>query len=174
VTGDVGDTIEVVVTATNDGGSVAATSLQTATVLPPAPVITTLPLITGTAQQGVTLTADDGSWDYTPTGYSYQWQDCSAGRCTDISGATGSTYAVQATDVGDTIEGHRLRSSAGLACLMFVVECSPSFGSGLPIQAPAGHVVDQRDGLIEFGLCYLGEVCALRKETPQVTVDVFV
>ena len=59
-------------------------------------------------------------------------------------------------------------------CLMFVVESSPCFGSGLPIQASAGHVVDQRDGLIEFGLCYLSEVGALRKETPQVTIDVLV
>ena len=33
------------------------------------------------------------------------------------------------------------------------------------------HVVDQLDGLIEFGLRYLSEVCALREETPQVTVD---
>jgi len=31
------------------------------------------------------------------------------------------------------LRGHRLRSSAGLACLMFVVESSPCFGGCLPI-----------------------------------------
>ena len=62
---------------------------------PPAPVNTALPAITGTAQQGDTLTTTNGTWTNSPTGYSYQWQDCLASLCTNIGGATGSSYVLQ-------------------------------------------------------------------------------
>src|ERR1700738_4748632 len=42
----------------------------------PAPVNTSLPTITGTAQQGQTLTEHHGSWTHEPTSYSYQWLQC--------------------------------------------------------------------------------------------------
>ena len=35
--------------------------------------------------------------------YAYQWQRCSA-SCSNISGATGSTYTPVAADVGDTLD----------------------------------------------------------------------
>ena len=104
---DVGDTIDVVVTATNAAGSGQATSAKTATVTasppPAAPSNTSVPTITGTAQQGQTLTASHGAWTGSPTSYAYQWQRC-ASSCSNISGATGTTYAVQSSDVGDTID----------------------------------------------------------------------
>jgi hypothetical protein len=89
----------------NYTGSTSSPLTQTtAAVVPPDPVNTALPLITGTAQQGATLTADHGSWTTTdPTTYAYQWQDCTGGTCTD-TGATNSTYTLQSTDVGDTIK----------------------------------------------------------------------
>ncbi len=108
---DVGDTIDVIVTATNTGGSTSATSTQTATVTadppadpPAAPTNTALPQITGTAQQGDTLTTSNGSWSGDPTSYTYQWQDCSSSSCSNITGATTSSYTLQSTDVGDTID----------------------------------------------------------------------
>ena len=104
--GDVGDTIDVTVTATNAGGSTTATSAKTATITaatPAKPTNTTLPAITGTTQQGNTLTASQGSWTGSPTSYSYQWQDCSP-TCANISGATSSTYTLGSGDVGDTID----------------------------------------------------------------------
>ena len=73
---------------------------------PSPPVNTILPVITFTAQPGDTLTTTNGSWSHSPTGYAYQWQDCnsSGSSCVNISGATSSTYTLQASDVGDTID----------------------------------------------------------------------
>ena len=38
------------------------------------PVNTAAPTVSGTAQVGQTLTVTNGSWDNSPTGYTYQWQ----------------------------------------------------------------------------------------------------
>ena len=69
------------------------------------PANTSSPTITGTAQEGQTLTANTGTWS--PSGFpDYQWQDCtnsSGSSCTAISGATSSTYTPTASDVGDYI-----------------------------------------------------------------------
>ena len=48
---------------------------QTGTANPP-PSDTALPAISGTAQQGDTLTTTNGSWTGNPTSYAYQWEDC--------------------------------------------------------------------------------------------------
>ena len=107
---DLGDTIEVAVTATNAGGqSAPATSVPTAAVVAapvPVPVKSVAPSITGTAQVGDTLTSSTGTWSGSPSSYSYAWKDCSAGTCTTISGAstTSGSYLVASGDVGDTIE----------------------------------------------------------------------
>jgi hypothetical protein len=104
---DVGDTIDVIVTATNDAGAtVPATSDPTATVLPAAPTNTELPQISNTSpQQGDTLTVTDGLWDNSPTSYHYQWQDCDQNgqKCTD-TGDDANTYTLTGDDVGSTIE----------------------------------------------------------------------
>ena len=62
-------------------------------------------LITGTAQQGQTLTAETSTNDPDAT-ISYQWQESNDGgqNWTAITGATNSTYTLQTTDVGETIE----------------------------------------------------------------------
>jgi len=106
---DEGHTIEVVVTAKNSGGSTSATSDPTAVVPTPpvpAPVNTALPSISGTAAVGDSLSASNGSWSNSPTGYTYAWSDCnSAGAgCTSITGATSSSYPVASSDAGSTIE----------------------------------------------------------------------
>ncbi len=74
-------------------------------VAPPAPTVTTAPSISGTPVVGDMLTASNGSWSNAPTGYIYQWQDCdsSGANCTNISGATSSSYTVATGDVGHTI-----------------------------------------------------------------------
>ena len=67
-----------------------------------APANTALPVISGTTQHGSTLSTTNGTWNGSPT-FTYQWQDCSGSSCTKITGATGSTYKLQASDVGDKV-----------------------------------------------------------------------
>src|SRR5207253_3724459 len=63
------------------------------------------PTISGTAQEGQTLTASPGTWTNNPTSFSYQWQRCdSAGaNCSAIAPATTSSYALTESDVGSTL-----------------------------------------------------------------------
>jgi hypothetical protein len=70
-----------------------------------APSNTSPPTISGTAQQGKTLTADQGKWTGNPTSYSYQWQRCdtNGGNCNGISGANKKLYDVVTQDVGHTL-----------------------------------------------------------------------
>jgi hypothetical protein len=105
-TADVGGTLRVAVTAHAPGGAVTVQSLQTAPVTQPGPPVNTaLPAITGTAQQGQTLTASTGTWTGAPTAFAYQWQHCDAAgaNCTAVAGATAATYVVSSADVGFTL-----------------------------------------------------------------------
>ncbi len=102
----VGHTLRMKVTAKNSAGEVSATSAQTATVAASAPANTVLPTISGEAKDENTLTASTGTWTGTPTiSYSYQWESCntSGEACSNISGATASSYAIAHEQVGDTI-----------------------------------------------------------------------
>jgi hypothetical protein len=69
------------------------------------PISATPPTITGTAAQGQTLTATNGTWSNTPTAYAVQWQRCdtAGANCADIAAATSSTYAVTSADAGTTL-----------------------------------------------------------------------
>jgi hypothetical protein len=109
----VGDTIDVVVTATNATGSGSATSSMTAAVTPLPPTNTAPPAVTGVPEVAQTLTASHGSWSHSPTSYRYQWQDCVNGTCTNIAGATSSSYTVQTSDVGATIDVIVTATNAG-------------------------------------------------------------
>jgi hypothetical protein len=80
-----------------------------------APVNTSPPLVTGTAQDGQTLSASTGSWSGSPTSYAYQWQRCdsSGGSCANVSGATTSSYPLGSTDVDSTLRVTVTASNAG-------------------------------------------------------------
>jgi hypothetical protein len=113
---DIGESIAVLETATNLGGtSQPAMSPQTSTVLPLPPANQGSPTIVGTVAQGQTLTEQHGHWTGSPSGYALQWQDCdSAGHnCTAISGATGQSYEAQATDVGKRLVVTETARNAG-------------------------------------------------------------
>jgi hypothetical protein len=102
---DVGHTIRVVETASNSFGpgapaNSAATGAVVAASAFGAPRNVAGPAISGTAVVGKTLSASSGLWQGSaPLGYAYQWQRCKS-SCTDISGATGSSYQVAAADLG--------------------------------------------------------------------------
>ena len=112
---DVGHTIRSVVTASNAGGSTSLASAPTSVVSPQPPVNSSLPVVSGSTAEGQTLTSSTGSWSNSPTSYSYQWQDCSSSgsSCTDITSATSSSYMLQASDVGDTVDVVVTASNAG-------------------------------------------------------------
>jgi hypothetical protein len=106
VPADVGESIRVVVTATNVDGSLSATSAPTQAVAPP-PVNSTAPAApTGTYMNGSTLTPDNGTWN-SPATFSYGWLSCPGNAtsvtasCTPVS--TKATYALTASDIGTKI-----------------------------------------------------------------------
>lgn len=106
---DVGNTLRVRVTAINADGSANAMSVPTAVIKAAAsnaPQRTASPSITGTPQQGQTLTSSTGNWNGAqPITFAYQWQRCDTNgdNCLDIPGATAKTYVAQAADVGKTL-----------------------------------------------------------------------
>jgi large repetitive protein len=114
---DVGDTVLAVVTATNAGGSTPVASAMTGPVLPPVPSNSRAPVISGTAQQGDTLSVtDNGTWSNAPSGYTYAWEDCSNSSgtsCSTIAGATSNLYTLQASDVGMYVNLIVTASNAG-------------------------------------------------------------
>lgn len=67
------------------------------------PVNQEVPVITGTAEVGETLTASTGDWTPTPQSYSFQWQRVND-NAEDIEGATNSSYIITALSAG-----HKLR-----------------------------------------------------------------
>jgi hypothetical protein len=70
-----------------------------------APVNTAPPTITGTPRVGATLTAQNGTWENSPTAFEYRWLRCGpAGlRCVAIPAATEKTYTPVAADAGHTM-----------------------------------------------------------------------
>jgi large repetitive protein len=103
---DVGKYLSVIVTASNTGGAGAVTTASVGPVLPPPPANTEAPAITGTTEEGDTVSVSNGSWTNAPTSYTYAWEDCnsSGSNCSAIAGATASSYALSGVDVGKTIE----------------------------------------------------------------------
>ncbi len=113
---DVDGTIRVQVTGTNAAGDASADSDPTAQIAADPPVNTTLPSITGTVTDGEMLTADIGAWTGTPTiAYDLQWRRCdgAGSGCSDIAGATGSTYDLTPDDVGGTLRVRVTATNAG-------------------------------------------------------------
>jgi hypothetical protein len=69
-----------------------------------APVNVDPPTITGTARQGEALTAQNGTWDNSPTEFRYRWLRCNPGgnNCVLLA-SDGKTYRVGQNDVGHTL-----------------------------------------------------------------------
>jgi concanavalin A-like lectin/glucanase superfamily protein len=102
------------------------------------PANTSVPVVSGVAQQGQTLTASTGTWSGTaPIAYGYRWQRCSPG-CLDIAGASGSSYLVAAADVGATLRA--------------VVTASNSAGSSEAASAQTALVTAAGETTVTFSI----------------------
>jgi len=127
---DAGFRLRLEVTGRNSVGNATAQSLQTDLIKGVAPTNTFTPTISGFAEVGESLFASPGVWLGAPASYAYEWRRCtSATACTAISGATTSTYAVKAGDVGFT--------------LMVVVTAKNSLGTA---QASSARTATVREG----------------------------
>jgi hypothetical protein len=107
VVGDIGDTIDVVVKATNVAGSTSVTSSVTGLIEGILPSNTVLPSVSGVLKEGQLLSTSTGSWSGTePISYSYQWQLCNAAgkSCANISEATESSLKLTSADIGSTLD----------------------------------------------------------------------
>lgn len=91
---------------TGDGpGGTSTSPVSTPPLLSVPPLIVALPEVTGQTVQGGTLSTTPGTWNGTPTAYSYAWEDCDTlgASCTSINNATASSYTLTSNDVGHTI-----------------------------------------------------------------------
>ena len=103
---DLGLSLRVLVTGTDESQTSVTASELTPSVTVRPPLATSPPAIVGTAEDGQTLTAAEGTWDGTsPFEFAHQWQRCDAQgeTCADIAGATASSYTVVSGDVGATL-----------------------------------------------------------------------
>jgi hypothetical protein len=91
------------------------------------PANTAVPTLSGTPQDGQTLSASSGSWSGGPTGYAYQWQRCDSrvAACADISGATAASYAVLPADVASTLRVVSTSTNPGRTLVHQVREPEP-------------------------------------------------
>lgn len=100
---DVAQLITCTVVAQNAGGSsLPAISLPVVPValpLPTVPVETAPPVVSGSPEQGQTLSCAPGSWSNSPTSFAYTWQR----NATNISGATSAAYKVISSDAGQAL-----------------------------------------------------------------------
>lgn len=118
------------------------------------PNVNTVASVTGNAVVGGQLTAHNGTWLYLDGSscrsecvMTYQWQRCTGG-CSDISGATGRFYTVQAADAGHSLRAMEtmtsedcgnINYSAGTQECRFVSKSAPSGHTAVvPGSAPTG------------------------------------
>lgn len=154
---DVGHALVVSVTAQNGSGPVGTASSPTVAVASggtagaQAPVATSVPSISGTAEAGQQLTASVGTWTGSPTGFALQWRRCdpAGASCTAIPGATASAYTLSPGDIGATVSllvtatgpgGSRTAASAATAVIAEAPVPAASPGSAVAGTAAAGAV----------------------------------
>lgn len=135
---DAANTLRVVVTATNAAGSAQATSAFVSVNSTSAPSNSVAPAVSGTANQGQTLSTTIGTWTGGSLTYAYLWYRCDAGEtnCVSIAGATAATYVVTVTDVGHYIISIVVASNSAGSARANSNAIGPITASGAPPPPP--------------------------------------
>jgi len=143
VAADLGTTLKSQVIAT-DGGLPSLPAESIGTVIATIPINTVLPLVSGDAEEGSTLTTTNGTWDNSPTSFTYRW--LRAG--TPISGATLITYVSVSADVGNAITSEVTAINAAGSSLPAVSS------NNIVVTAASGNVPEQLGAT--FAYDYIG------------------
>jgi streptogramin lyase len=115
VAGDIGQTLQAIVTATNNlNTSSAASEISNPVLGPPVNIVPPVEKadLSVSEEPAVlipeptkTMGSQPGTWTNNPTGFSYQWEQCDAtgNNCSAIAGATTATYRPTIAQIGDTL-----------------------------------------------------------------------
>jgi hypothetical protein len=132
-------------------------------------VNTAPPTISGSPQQGETLTEAHGTWTNNPTSFTYQWLQCDnlGNGCLPIEGARAQSYVLASTDVGHTIrvseEAHNEAGAGGpveSSATGVVVTAAATFGT--TTVGPKSDVFQQgRKRVNRYALTEAGSVLKL-------------
>ena len=95
--------VRVVVKAANPDGVIMEASQATTLVQDAGPLNQTPPVVSGTVQRGVTLTANAGTWSGLGNSYAFQWQSSTDGVTWTNVGATTSSYVLGVGDEGKQV-----------------------------------------------------------------------
>jgi hypothetical protein len=153
LTGMIGGTVRLAVTATNGAGSTTATSEPSGLIKALLPSNTGLPSIGGLLEDGQTLTGAKGSWTGSEPSFSYQWLLCNGGgsECSEISKATGGTLSLLTSEIGKTV---RLAVTATNAAGSSTATSAPS--SAILAMLPKIVSLPSIGGLLEDGQTLTG------------------
>jgi hypothetical protein len=133
---DEGTAITVEITARLGAQTgVATVEVGTAMVLPLTNV--TAPSFGTTARVGTKLTTSSGTWDLTPTSYSYQWLL----NGLPITGATSSSYTPLVADLGEELAVSVVAKKSGFVSSAPAVTTSVTVAAGAAAAATAAPVV---------------------------------
>ena len=147
-------TLSVVATGNAHSSASAQVTVTVAnTVLPPAPSPTAapqllgVPVVSGSAVVGQSLSASAGSWANAPTGFAYSWQRCGStgSGCVPIVGASAASYLLVAADQASTLRvavtaSNLVGSTVALSGASTVVQAAPSSGVAWPDTTPPAYI----------------------------------
>jgi hypothetical protein len=107
---------------------------------------TNTPIITGSPQEGQTLTATTGGWlcEPGPCTFAYQWLRCNAHGvdCGNIQAATNQTYVPGPPDVGSRLQVNV--TATNVDCNLTGTQCGPSSGSAV---SPLTTIITIKSGV---------------------------